>query len=220
MAFFQDPPQLANTFESDVVLRDVLDRTLPEGARTSITSELRELGDLAARLYPVQLADRDNEPVHTPWDPWGNRIDRIEVSPLWREAAKLSAVHGLVAAGYEPTWGPHARTHQFALVHVLGPSLDIYSCPLAMTDGAARTLLDAGNQALIDRAVPRLITRDPARMWTSGQWMTERTGGSDVGLSETVARKDGGAWRLSGTKWFTSAVSSEMALTLDRKSVV
>ena len=53
--------------------------------------------------------------------------------------------------------GAHARTHQFALVHVLGPSLDVYSCPLAMTDGAARTLLASGNQTLIDRYVPRLI---------------------------------------------------------------
>src|SRR5688500_18004509 len=53
-------------------------------------------------------------------------------------------------------------------------------------------------------------------MWTSGQWMTERTGGSDVGASETVARQVDGTWRLWGTKWFTSATTSEMALTLAR----
>jgi alkylation response protein AidB-like acyl-CoA dehydrogenase len=77
-------------------------------------------------------------------------------------------------------------------------------------------LLDSGNQALIERAVPRLTSRDPRTMWTSGQWMTERTGGSDVGLSETVARQEDGQWRLRGTKWFTSATTSEMALTLAR----
>jgi alkylation response protein AidB-like acyl-CoA dehydrogenase len=53
-------------------------------------------------------------------------------------------------------------------------------------------------------------------MWTSGQWMTERTGGSDVSQSETVARRDGDGWRLYGTKWFTSATTAEMALTLAR----
>jgi len=42
-----------------------------------------------------------------------------------------------------------------------------------MTDGAARTLLGSGNQALIDRAVPHLITRNREEFWTSGQWMTE-----------------------------------------------
>lgn len=37
-------------------------------------------------------------------------------------------------------------------------SLDAYSCPLAMTDGAARTLLDMGNQELIDHALPHLLS--------------------------------------------------------------
>jgi alkylation response protein AidB-like acyl-CoA dehydrogenase len=86
-----------------------------------------------------------------------------------------------------------------------------------MTDGAARTLLDSGNQSLVERALPHLLSRDPANAWTSGQWMTERTGGSDVGLSETVAKQDAdGTWRLSGTKWFTSATTAEVALTLAR----
>jgi len=53
-------------------------------------------------------------------------------------------------------------------------------------------------------------------MWTSGQWMTERIGGSDVNQTETVARRDGDTWRLYGTKWFTSASTSEMAITLAR----
>ena len=44
---------------------------------------------------------------------------------------------------------------------------------------------------LIERAVPHLITRDPKEFWTAGQWMTELTGGSDVGLSETIAKEDG-----------------------------
>jgi alkylation response protein AidB-like acyl-CoA dehydrogenase len=86
-----------------------------------------------------------------------------------------------------------------------------------MTDGAARTLLRLGNHALIERAVPHLTSRDPQQFWTSGQWMTESSGGSDVGRSETVARQDqDGVWRLYGRKWFTSATTSQMALTLAR----
>jgi hypothetical protein len=46
--------------------------------------------------------------------------------------------------------------------------------------------------------------------------MTEATGGSDVGLSQTVAREEHGMWRLYGRKWFTSAIASQMALTLAR----
>jgi alkylation response protein AidB-like acyl-CoA dehydrogenase len=211
MAFFQQPPRLGNQFDGDPMLVSWIARFCPE-----IAPELRAIGELAVECYGKQLADRCNEPVLTQWDAWGQRIDRIEVSPLWREAQVLAARHGMVAAGYEPRFGAHARTHQFAIVHVLAPSLDVYSCPLAMTDGAARTLLASGNQPLIDRYVPLLTTRDPATMWTSGQWMTERTGGSDVSRTETIARRDGDAWRLHGTKWFTSATTSEIALTLAR----
>ncbi|HET9622985.1 MAG TPA: acyl-CoA dehydrogenase family protein, partial [Kofleriaceae bacterium] len=211
MAFFQEPPRLGNQFDDDPMLVSWVARFVPE-----IADELRGLGEVAVEYYAKQLADRGNEPVLTQWDAWGQRIDQIEVSPLWREAAVLAARHGMVAAGYEARHGVHARTHQFAVVHVLAPSLDVYSCPLAMTDGAARTLLASGNQALIDRYATRLVSRDPAQMWTSGQWMTERTGGSDVSRSETVAVRDGEGWKLYGTKWFTSATTSNIALTLAR----
>lgn len=215
MAFFQEPPQLANQFDDDPLLPSWIARHLGDHA-AAVAEELRALGDLAVEYHHKQLADLANEPVLTQWDAWGHRVDRIEVSPLWREAQVLAARHGMVAAGYEPRLGTAARTHQFAVVHVLAPSLDVYSCPLAMTDGAARTLLASGERALIERYVPRLTTRDPAAMWTSGQWMTERTGGSDVSQSETIARRDGDTWRLYGTKWFTSATTSELALTLAR----
>ncbi len=213
MAFFQDPPRLGNQFDDDPMLPSWVARYVGEEA---VAAELRELGDVAVTWYAKQQADRLNEPVLTQWDPWGNRIDHIEVSPLWHEAQVLAAKHGMVAAAYEAGLGARARTHQFAIVHVLNPSLDVYSCPLAMTDGAARTLLGSGNQALIDKYVPLLTSRDPATMWTSGQWMTERTGGSDVSQSETVAKLDGDQWRLHGTKWFTSATTAQIALTLAR----
>src|SRR6202048_3790518 len=88
-----------------------------------------------------------------------------------------------------------------------------------MTDGAARTLLGSGNQALTERAVPHLTSRDAEAFWTSGQWMTELTGGSDVGTSETIAKPHPGQsqhWLLYGRKWFTSAATSQMAVTLAR----
>ena len=46
--------------------------------------------------------------------------------------------------------------------------------------------------------------------------MTERIGGSDVGNTETIARKEGDHYRLYGYKWFTSAATSEIAFTLAR----
>ncbi|MFZ1866128.1 MAG: acyl-CoA dehydrogenase family protein [Polyangiales bacterium] len=217
MTFHQAPPTLGNQYDSDSLLKEYLQRTLPPKLLARFEPEYRELGERnGGELYQLSLADLSNEPVHTVWDPWGNRIDEVEVTEVWKRAQVICAEHGLVAAGYDAELGPYARIHQHVLNYVVQASLDTYNCPLAMTDGAARTLLDSGNQALIDHALPRLLSRDPATMWTSGQWMTERIGGSDVGQTETVARRDGDTWRLYGTKWFTSATTADMALTLAR----
>ena len=217
MAFFQTAPKLGNQHDDDALLREHLARTLPDDMRREIEPELRHLGGRAGGdLYELQQRDRLNEPTLTSYDPYGRRIDEVRVTAVWDEGARLAAEHGLVATAYEKAHGAHSRTHQFAKVYLVGESLDVYTCPLAMTDGAARTLTDLGNAALRDRAVPRLTSRDPKTAWTSGQWMTERTGGSDVGLTETVAKRDGDRFRLHGAKWFTSAITSQMALTLAR----
>lgn len=218
--FQQTPPALKNQYDDDRVLRSYLARVLPADVLSDIQESLAEMGRLAGgELYELQLADRLNEPTLTQWDAWGNRIDKIEVTPLWRRAERIAAEHGVVATAYELRHGSLSRVHQCALAYLFAPSTDIYSCPLAMTDGAARTLLNSGNQALIDRAVPHLITRDPEKFWTAGQWMTELTGGSDVGLAETIAKQEPGSntFRLYGRKWFTSAISAQMALTLARR---
>lgn len=215
--FQQTPPALGNQYEDDRVLRSYLKRVLPPDMLREIEGSLSEMGRMAgAELYEMQLADRLNEPTLTQWDAWGNRIDKIEVTPLWRVAERIAAEHGVVATAYERKHGSLSRVHQCALAYLFTPSTDIYSCPLAMTDGAARTLLASGNQSLIDRAVPHLITRNPDELWTAGQWMTELTGGSDVGLSETIAKEDSNGYRLYGRKWFTSAIASQIALTLAR----
>ncbi len=218
MSFLQEPPRLGNQHSDDPVLRSYLRRVLPDEVLAAIEPSLHAMGELAGGvLYELQLADRLNEPLLTQWDGWGNRVDRIEHTPLWQRAEELAARHGLVATAYERAHGRLSRVHQFALVYLFTASTDIYSCPLAMTDAAARTLLLSGNERLIDRAVPHLTSRQPASFWTSGQWMTEAIGGSDVGQSETVARRNAeGGWRLYGRKWFTSAADSQMALTLAR----
>lgn len=217
--FFQEPPRLEDEWRNDPALRHLLERVLPPEVLAEVTPSLAEMGHLAAtELFELSNAmDRhDNEPRLVQFDPWGNRIDRVETAPEWDRIAAHAAGHGVVATGYERAHGEWSRVHQFALAYLFVPSSALYSCPLAMTDGAAHTLLTHGDPDLVAHAVPRLTSRDPDEMWTSGQWMTERTGGSDVGLSETTALKDGEVWRLSGTKWFTSAVTSQMSLALAR----
>jgi hypothetical protein len=63
-----------------------------------------------------------------------------------------------------------------------------------------------------------VTSRDAKKFWTSGQWMTERKGGSDVADgTETIAVPQAdGTFKLWGYKWFTSASDSDMTITLAR----
>jgi acyl-CoA dehydrogenase len=216
---FQDAPRLRDEWADDLALRRYLGRVLPPEVLDEVRPSLEDLGVATAgrlRTLSDRLDRRETEPRLVPFDAWGHRIDHVEVAPEWRLLTAAGQEHGLVATAYERAHAEHSRVHQFALAYLFGPSSGMVTCPFAMTDGAATTLLAQGDRELIERAVPRLTSRDPQQAWTSGQWMTERAGGSDVGRTETVARRDGTTWRLTGTKWFTSAVTSDVALTLAR----
>ena len=97
-------------------------------------------------------------------------------------------------------------------------SSGLYECPLAMTDGAAYTLrgMDRTNKPELEEAYQHLISR--TKPWTSGQWMTEKKGGSDVSNTETLAMKSSKdrCYNLYGYKWFTSATESQMSLGLGK----
>lgn len=123
---------------------------------------------------------------------------------------------------------------QFLKYHLWSGSSAIVVCPSAMTDGAASLLrrhlsgkdLDQQQRAVFAEAYRRLTSRDPSEAWTSGQWMTERSGGSDIRGTETVANYTGnnsgqdahgmplGPWTVSGFKWFSSATDSQMTVLL------
>ncbi|XP_071755880.1 acyl-CoA dehydrogenase family member 11 [Centroberyx gerrardi] len=214
--FFQDRPLLKNPFLEDALLRGYLRRHLPQEAAFS---DLCAFGERVASEVDGWGRECEVTPprlVH--FDPWGHRVDHIVTSPAWRRMKDLSAQEGLVAIGYERPFGEWSRVYQMSKLYIYSPSSGLYTCPLAMTDGAAKVIQSLGVSWPVDEAYSRLTTRHPERFWTSGQWMTERRGGSDVASgTETVAVPQGdGSYKLHGFKWFTSATDADMTLTLAR----
>jgi acyl-CoA dehydrogenase len=215
MAFLQDAPQLAHPYRADRSLHALLDRVVPSARMAALAADLDALGDYAQMAWQRVGSSSRRKPVLTQWDAWGRRVDRIELTTAWLEGPQLTTRHGVLAAGHADN--EYARLEQFARVYLYHVASEFYTCPLAMTDGAATALKASGNSELIDRALPHFLSRDASSFWLSGQWMTENAGGSDVGNTETIARQDaGGQWRLYGRKWFSSAVVGEAALALAR----
>lgn len=217
--FLQTPPALPDAWRSDAAFREALSWRLGDDLYRHAAPSLAAMGEAATSDETLALALRaeGEPPVHVPYSAWGERVDEIRVSDAYLRLGTMGVRAGVTALPYEESaLGASARVAWGALIALWGPSSALYSCPVAMTDAAARTLLVHGGPSDVAIA-DRLVSRDPGRAWTSGQWMTETTGGSDVGGTETVARRDpDGTWRLYGTKWFTSATTSEMALTLAR----
>lgn len=216
--FLQQGPRLFHPWREDPWLRALAGHWLPPPVLRRYAERFERLAEVA-RLQMPELARQAEAqpPKHLPFDAWGRRIDRIEVAPAWQRLHEIAAQHGVVATAYDPEEGSSARLLAGILLFLYHPSSAIASCPLAMTDGAARVLLEFGSDAQRDRYLPHLLSRDPSTFWTSGQWMTERSGGSDVSGTETEAvPARGGRFLLSGIKWFCSATTAEIALALAR----
>ncbi|HEX9773996.1 MAG TPA: acyl-CoA dehydrogenase family protein [Actinomycetota bacterium] len=212
--FLQDPPRAPNRFRGDPTLRRSLERVLEPGAFEEATKALDEAGELATTEWPAMArVAESNPPRLVPFDAWGRRVDRIDVDPAWTALVAEGQRIGLTAVPYEDAFGNGARVVHAALLSLFGPVSATADCPLAMTDAAVRVLIDTPGAP--GQYAPRLTARIDG--WTSGQWMTEKEGGSDVGRTGTVARAEpDGSWILRGTKWFTSATTADMALALAR----
>lgn len=123
---------------------------------------------------------------------------------------------------------------------LFGPSCAMTGFHLVLSDGVAGLLLahlsgskiDAPTRALFQHAYNRLTSRDEREGWTSGLWLTERAGGSDLTPTATTATysplgsdtakdvdADGfplGPWVLDGLKWFSTGTEPSMAITIAR----
>ena len=216
--FFQEGPQLKNTFESDLFLKTYLSKILPQEMQPQIFKHLAEVGNKASQEWLVWSRQaEENKPKLVQYDEWGKRVDEIIIHDGWKYLESAAATEGIVATAFERKFAEYSRVYQMALLYLYHPSSAFFSCPLAMTDGAARAIELHGSEALKQKAFKHLTSRDPQNFWTAGQWMTERTGGSDVSGTSTIAKPLGGdQYALYGTKWFTSATKSQMAMTLAR----
>ena len=210
-----------NTLDGDPTLPALLGSWLRPQTIAWAQPALTEMGRAAGDELQAWGDACEREPaVLRQFDAWGERVDEVIYPQAWRQLAAQAARSGLVALPYEretlARCGAETRLVQAALCYLFAPSTATYLCPVAMTDGAARVLADAAGAGQSQEVLGHLISRDPAKNWTSGQWMTERQGGSDVGQNALVAKRDGGRWRLFGQKFFCSNIGCEVALALAR----
>ena len=237
--FFQTPPTIPSQYKEDQALRRIVSLHLPNPLPNAIAADLSRFSELVLTprvLSYITSTERDQSYLR-PLTTFGaeNKQTSLVTSEGWRALQELGIREGVIGLGHEVgarQW--NSRVYQFVKYHIWSGSSAMVTCPNAMTDGAAVMLarhLNEENGDIFAEARSRAISREVGYAWSSGQWMTERIGGSDIRGTETVARKlegsekedgDGtdavgmplGPWRIDGFKWFSSATDANMAILL------
>jgi len=212
-----------NFFLEDRNLQFLCDSVMGAATFERARPHLVEMGEVAGGELDDLAAQADkNPPVLRAFDEAGRRVDEIGFHPSYRRMEQIAFERfGLAALSHRDGvlgWpGRVPQTVKYALSYLFAQSEFGLLCPVNMTDSTARMLKHYATEELKAAWIPRLTTTDFPRLLQGTQWMTEKTGGSDVGAATTLARRDAdGTWRLWGDKWFCSNANADVALTLAR----
>ena len=203
-------------------LQELLALYLPAGMHAHLAPHFARLGVLAGgRLAELaRIADK-NEPVLHPRDRLGRDEDWIEYHPAYREMEAIAfgdfqfhaMSHRASVLGLDAPMHPVAK---YACQYLFVQGEFGIMCPISVTDTSIYLIRRYADPKLKEYLLPRMLSSDLATMWKGTQFMTEKAGGSDIGRVETVARNEGGTWRLHGEKWFCSHTDADVALILAR----
>ena len=211
-----------NFYSIDRSLQDLLQLYLPEDLRAHMTPHYVRLGALVGdRLDALaRLSDR-HIPRLNARDRVGRDEDWIEFHPAYREMERLGygefGIHCMSrrpgVLGWPQAVPPVAK---YVFQYLFAQSEFGLMCPISATETTALLIERYGDAALREKLLPRMLSQDMESILMGAQFMTEKSGGSDVSGIELAARQEDGAWRLYGEKWFCSCADADVALLLAR----
>lgn len=211
-----------NFYDIDPSLRTSLRLNMQPETYRHFEKHFRDLGGVAGgRLDALaRLVDR-NPPELEHRDRFGNDVDTIVYHPAYREMEKIGfedfKMHAMChAPGHFGLDRPAPQAAKYVFQYLVSQSEFGMMCPLSITDATIHVLNASASEELKNYLLPKMLSTDMSQLWKGTQWMTERAGGSDVGVLETVAREENGVWRLYGDKWFASHTDAHIALVLAR----
>ena len=210
-----------NFYRLDSGLRDLLDIHMDSRLRAAMEPHLDRLGLLAGgRLDELaEIADK-HPPVLHARDRFGRDEDWVEFHPAYREMEQIAFGGRAACDGHRPDvlgWPePLPYIAKYAFQYLIVQAEFGLMCPISVTDTGAVLVENYGSDDLKARYLSRMLSQDMNEIFKGAQYMTERAGGSDLGNSAVVARREGDFWRLYGDKWFCSAVDGDVVLLLAR----
>ena len=211
-----------NHYYSDRILRHYIKTVLSQEAQAYMEDKYAELGEKAAGMLNElsMLADHKG-PELVKRTPYGETCDDILFHPAYWEmmdiAAKSEMFYAKWASECTVNFKHEAHTIGFVSGMLFAMSESGQYCPLAMTDGVARLVDLYGSEEDKARLLPGLYARTGKELRTGAMFLTEKSGGSDVGANLTAAKHvEGRTYHLTGEKWFCSNVNADLIFVLAR----
>src|SRR5450755_1170167 len=211
-----------NFYAIDRGLRDLLQAYLEPNDFRRLEPHFNRLGELSGgRLDELARAADKHPPVLNPRDRFGRDEDWIDYHSSYRDMEQIAfgdfQFHAIShRAGTLGMDRPLPAVAKYALQYLFVQAEFGLMCPISVTDTSIHLIRKFASAELKDYLLPKMLSDDMATQWKGTQFMTERSGGSDVGAIETTARCEDGVWRLYGDKWFCSHADADVALLLAR----
>jgi acyl-CoA dehydrogenase len=188
-------------FEEDRGLQTILRGILRESEKAAVFASLHECAKLVAGPWnelAVEGSRYENLPRILKSDRVGNPIERVEFGGATRQLRREVAEFGVLTKS-------RSEVHKFATIYLLSHNGEgSLTCGLSCTDGLIRAVEARGGKFLRETYLDQL--RSSETPFAGAQFVTEISGGSDVGAIESTAvpGPDGESWLITGEKWFCS----------------
>lgn len=195
-----------------------LRHTLAPHLDAGVADELHEHGARLAAVEPsvARADDRHELPRLEAWDGIGRRADVIRHPGAHDDVGDVIYGSGVVARLVR-----RGGLREGMAFHFLNCTLGEagHNCPVICGFEAARLLQGLPGVPQAAGWIDGLLRPSYRDNLTASQFLTEVTGGSDVGANATRAHRDAdGTWRIRGEKWFTSNADADLNVITARIS--
>ena len=211
-----------NFWTIDRALRDLLSLYLDQKALQHFTPHFERLGELAGgRLDELAMQADKRTPILHHRDRFGRDEDWVEYHPAYREMERIGfgefGIHAMSrrpgVLGWPDIAPPLAK---YTLQYLFAQAEFALLCPLSVTDSSILLIQKYGDERVKQRYLPGMLSQDLDTLIRGAQFMTEKSGGSDVSGITLTAKRAGDHWELWGDKWFCSCADHEIVLLLAR----
>jgi len=210
-----------NWYEVDPNLQSLMDRLLDSADRRWAEEHLQRIGTLCGGPIAerAEIIDK-NPPRLERYDRWGQELGRIVHHPAALASKRDCWESGI--SGWKLRHEARRRGRAFPMVlgtacnYLLSQADTGLTCATGMTVGVIGLVELFGTAEVKQELLPRLTAERFDDAWDGAMFMTERSGGSDLGTLTTTAAQRDGTWYLNGYKFFCSNIDAGAIATIAR----